>query len=181
VLVEGNTVVDTGGTLRDGISIPNRAEDTLKSANIQIKNNNFQMVGRENAKCVKVPSAIITSQTSNNCSLGITPVIAPTPTPTPAPHPTPKPSPKPEPVPEHEPQPVPVLIDKCSDESWPYGESKQAINGLISRIQNILDNRWDARASSSTLVGIYEDHDVLNTRLNVMRDIVSNVNKCVGS
>jgi hypothetical protein len=104
-------------------------------------------------------------------------VIAPTPTPAPAPQPSPEPSPEPEP----EPEPVPVLTDKCSEESWPYGESKQAINGLISRIQNVLDNRWDAKASGSTLVGIYEDYDVLNSRLSVMRDIISNVNKCVTS
>lgn len=65
VIIEGNTITDAVGTLREGISIPNRAENTLKSDRVLINNNTILLNGRADATGVRVKGSHSYTVTSN--------------------------------------------------------------------------------------------------------------------
>ena len=62
--IEGNTILDPSGTLTTGISVPNRAENTVKSKNVRIQNNIVRL-GSGGASGVRVGGSHLYSVTGN--------------------------------------------------------------------------------------------------------------------
>jgi len=53
VIVDGNTIIDEGNVLRAGIKIPGKPEDTVKSRNVTISNNNI-ILSKDNGEGISI-------------------------------------------------------------------------------------------------------------------------------
>jgi hypothetical protein len=170
VVVEGNTITDNGGTLREGVKVPNRGEDALKSANISVTGNTITLAGRTDAVCVRVQPSILTAE-SNTCSTNGDVVVGEPVTPTPIPEPEPEPTPTPEPghgtTPEPTHLPTPEPEPECVT-----GTTKAQLNGLLTQLDNLMLNANNTVSAMNSVSNLYGKVDEVRNEISVLKEVL---------
>jgi len=165
VVVEGNTILDPSGSIRSGVAIPDRAEDSLLSDNVVIKNNTM-LLGRVDATGVRASGANLFTVMGNsidqvanstepcidawagNANLDTSTNICT------------KNGVLPTPVDEPVDEPIDEPIDEpvgCAD------VSKQQLAGLLTQLTNLVNNAGNTVSAMRSVTDLYsKDQEVLN-------------------